>query len=210
MSAKNNSKGIKISPRYYQKDWDDLVLETRDSPDWDIAIKIFEDRMEGRFLKQIEILDKNPDRKIGVFAGFAIMALDCLFIETLEQFFKGKIRTGQGMDEKAFFDFFQRSSKFKAFFNTQAKATIFYQQVRCGLLHQAQTKRKTTIHIRPEGMLQWVDPKCLGQGVMIQRRLFHAEVVGIYTSYVEKLKDKKQLNLKRKLKRKIDSIVSQA
>ena len=125
MSAKNNSKGIKISPRYYQKDWDDLVLETRDSPDWDIAIKIFEDRMEGRFLKQIEILDKNPDRKIGVFAGFAIMALDCLFIETLEQFFKGKIRTGQGMDEKAFFDFFQRSSKFKAFLTLRQKRQFF-------------------------------------------------------------------------------------
>jgi hypothetical protein len=186
-----------------------LVLETRDSPDWDFAIKIFEDRVEGRFLKQIDLLEKNPNRLIRVFAGFAIMSLDCLLIETLEQFYKGNIRTGAGMDEKAFFDFFQRSLKFKSFFDTQAKATVFYQQIRCGLLHQAQTKKKSTIHILPEEMLQWVNPKCLNEGIRIQRKLFHAEVVGIYTSYVDKLKDQKELNLKRKFRRKMNYIVNQ-
>jgi hypothetical protein len=187
----------------------DLLLVNRDSPDWDIAIKIFKDRMEGRFLKHIELLNKNPNRKIGIFAGFAIMSLDCLFIETLEQFCKGKIRTGQGMDEKAFFDFFQRSPKFKMFFNTQTKAIIFYQQIRCGLLHQAQTKRKSTIHIRNEEMLQWVNPQKIEEGLKIQRILFHDEVVDIYNSYVHKLEDKRNLNLRRKLKRKMNFIVNQ-
>lgn len=205
----SKKQGIKISPKYYQKNWNDLVLKTRDSPDWDVGIKIFEDRMEGRFLKQIDLLDKNPKRNIGVFAGFAIMALDCLLIETLEQFYKGKIRTGQGMDEKAFFDFFQRSPKFKSFFDTQAKAAIFYQQIRCGLLHQAQTKKKSTIHIRSEKMLQWVNSNRIRDGIEIQRRLFHKEVCGIYSKYVENLKDRKQLNLKRKFKRKMDRIVNQ-
>ena len=169
----------------------------------------FQDRMEGRFLKQIDLLEGNPRRKIGVFAGFAIMSLDCLLIETLEQFHKGKIRTGQGMDEIAFFDFFQRSLKFRSFFDTQAKATVFYQQIRCGLLHQAQTKKKSTIHIRPGEMLQWVNPKSIDEGIKIQRKLFHDEVVEIYNSYVEKLKDRKQLNLKRKFKKKMDYIVCQ-
>jgi len=186
-----------------------LSIIDKDSPDWDIAIKIFEDRMEGRFLKQIEILDKNPNRDIGVFAGFAIMSLDCLFVETLEQFHKGKIRTGQGMDEKAFFDFFQRSSKFKLFFSTQAKAAIFYKQIRCGLLHQAQTKRKSTIHIRNEEMLRWVNPQEPEEGLKIQRKLFHKEVLDIYNSYVSKLKDKKNLNLRQQFKRKMDFIVGQ-
>ena len=207
MTIKN--RGIKISPKYYQQDWNNLVLKTRDAPDWDVAIDIFEDRMNGRFLKQIDLLDKNPKRNIGVFAGFAIMALDCLLIETLEQFYKGKIRTGKGMDEKAFFDFFQRSPKFKLFFDTQAKATIFYQQIRCGLLHQAQTKKKSTIHIRSEKMLQWVDPKKIDDGIKIQRRLFHDEVLTIYNKYIVDLKDSKQLNLKRKFGRKMDHIVNQ-
>ena len=159
MNKKDTKKGIRISPKYYQKDWKDLRLVNKYSPDWDTAIKIFEDRMEGRFLKQIKILNRNPDRKIGEFSGFAIMSLDCLFIETLEQFYKGKIRTGQGMDVKAFFSFFQRSSQFRDFFNTLSKAKIFYEQIRCGLLHQAQTKKKSTIHINNEKMLQWVNPQ---------------------------------------------------
>ena len=202
-------KGIRISPNYYQKDWLDLVLLNRDSPDWNIAIKIFEDRVEGRFLKQIELMDNNPKRKIGVFAGFAIMSLDCLLIETLEQFYKGKIRTGQGMDEKAFYNFFQRSDAFRDFFDTQAKASIFYQQIRCGLLHQAQTKKKTMIHIRDEDMLQWMNPANIKEGIKIQRRLFHKEIVDVYSSYVAKLKERRSLNLKRKFKRKMDFIVNQ-
>lgn len=53
----SKKKGIRISPKYCQKDWKNLSLLNRDSPDWNIAIKIFEDRMEGRFLKQIDLLD---------------------------------------------------------------------------------------------------------------------------------------------------------
>ena len=209
MSTGKNKKGIGISPKYYQKDWNDLILVNKDSPDWDKAIKIFKDRMEGRFLKQIDLLDKNPNRKIAVFAGFAIMSLDCLLIETLEQFYNGKIRTGQGMDEKAFFNFFQRSSKFKSFFDTLPKATIFYKQIRCGLLHQAQTKKKSTIHIRNEKMLQWVNPQNVEEGLRIQRRFFHNQIVKIYNSYVDELKKRSSLNLKRQLKRKMDYIVNQ-
>lgn len=179
------------------------------SIDVNAAIRIFEDQIDSRFLKQIELLDKNPNRRTGVFSGFAIMALDCLLIETLEQFYKGKIRTGQGMDEKSFFDFFQRSSKLKIFFDSQDKATIFYTQIRCGLLHQAQTKKKSTIHIRNEAMLQWVNPQNFEEGIKIQRRLFHDEIVDIYNSYVNKLKDPSSLNLKRKFQRKMDFIVNQ-
>jgi hypothetical protein len=209
VNAESSSGGIRISPKYYQKDWSSLSLEKRDSPDWDMAINIFKDRMEGRFLKHIDLLDNNPDRKIGAFAGFVTMALDCLLIETLEQFYKGKVRTGQGMDAKAFFDFFQRSPKFKTFFNALAKSEVFYNQIRCGLLHQAQTKKKSTIHTRPESILCWVDPDCIEEGIHIQRRLFHAEVVSIYNSYVEQLKDIHHLNLKRKFRRKMNFIANQ-
>jgi hypothetical protein len=99
--------------------------------------------------------------------------------------------------------------KFNRFFNTLGKTKIFYQQIRCGLLHQAQTKKKSTIHIKNEKMLQWVNPQKIGEGLKIQRRFFHNEVVKIYNSYVDKLKEKRNLNLRRKLKRKMDFIVDQ-
>ncbi|MCL6221005.1 hypothetical protein [Zunongwangia pacifica] len=201
-------KGIKISPKYYKSDWDKLSLNGLNS-DWNKAVDIFDDRMKGRFFKQIELLDKNPNRKVGIFAGFAIMALSCLLIETIEQFINGRIRTGQGMDEKAFYDFFQRSPDFSDFFNTQEKADIFYRQIRCGLLHQAQTKRESTIHIKSEKMLQWVDPNDIQKGIKIQRQKFHNEVLKIYENYCFDLRDSRNLNLKNKFKRKMEHIINQ-
>jgi hypothetical protein len=203
-------KGIRLSPIYFKEDWDKLNLDNNVQEDWDTAVKIFKDRIEGRYLKQIELLDKNKNKDIGGFAGFAIMALDCLLIETLEQFYKGKIRTGQGMDERAFFDFFQRSDKFKAFFSNLERATVFYSHIRCGLLHQAQTKKKSTIHIKSgEPILQWVDDKKIAEGMRIERKLFHKEVIEIYEKYVAKISDPRNLNFRRKFKRKMDFIVNQ-
>lgn len=207
---KTKDRGIRISPKYYQKDWRNLKLNENTREDWNTAIKIFMDRIEGRFLEQIKLLDENPKRKIGVFAGFAIMSLDCLLIETLEQFYKGKVRTGQGMNEKAFFNFFQRSDEFKSFFETQAKAKIFYQQIRCGLLHQAQTKKKSIIHIKNgKSMLEWIDEDNINEGIKIQRRLFHKEVVKIYEAYVEKISSERDLNFKKKFQKKMNYIVNQ-
>ena len=202
------NKGVQISPKYYKSDWEKLSLKEKSS-DWKEAVKIFDDRMKGRFFDQIELLDNNPNREIGIFAGFAIMSLDCLLIETLEQFINGRIRTGQGMDEKSFFDFFQRNTEFKTFFDTQAKAAIFYKQIRCGLLHQAQTKGKSTIHIRNEPTLQWIDLKDHRKGIKIQRRKFHKEILNVYESYCEQLKDERNLNIKRKFKKKMEHIINQ-
>ena len=206
--TKKGHKGIQISPKYYKADWDELNLNGKTS-DWLKAVQILEDRMKGRFFDQIDLLNKNPNRETGVFAGFAIMSLDCLLIETIEQFINGRIRTGQGMDEQAFFEFFQRNQEFKNFFNDKIKATIFYQQIRCGLLHQAQTKRKSIIHIRNEPILDWVKPNKPKEGIKIQRRKFHKEVLSIYENYCKDLKDDRKMNLRGKFKRKMESIINQ-
>ena len=73
-----NNNGIKISPEFYQKNWTDLDLSRNCMVNWNKAIEIFEDRINGRYLKQIEALDKNEDLKIRTFSGFAIMSLACL------------------------------------------------------------------------------------------------------------------------------------
>lgn len=208
--SNKKEKGLRISPKFCKDDWDKLDLDGNMIKEWQKAIAIFEDRIEGRFLKQISLLDGNPKRKIGVFSGFAIMSLDCLLIETLEQFYRGKIRTGQGMNEVAFFNFFQRSEKFKSFFDTVPKATIFYKQIRCGLLHQAQTKKRSTIHIKKNTpILSWVNERNYNEGLEIQRQLFHNEIVEIYTSYLNKLRDPRNLNLKRKFRKKMNYIIDQ-
>ena len=89
-----DSKGIKISPKFYQKDWRDLDLSRNCMVNWNKAIEIFEDRIDGRYLKQIETLDKKN------FSGFAIMSLTCLLIETIEQFWNGNITTIKSTNKK--------------------------------------------------------------------------------------------------------------
>ena len=222
-----DSKGIKISPKFYQKDWRDLDLSRNCMVNWNKAIEIFEDRIDGRYLKQIETLDKKN------FSGFAIMSLTCLLIETIEQFWNGNITTIKSTNKKkvncflnffsksknnhissdalAFHSFFQKSNELKKFFDTPEKSNVFYKKIRCGLLHQGQTKGKSLIHIRKdEPILKWIDDNNFEEGISIQRRLFMIEIIKIYEDYLKDLRKPNNLNFRRKtLAKKMKYIVDQ-
>lgn len=68
-------------------------------------------------------------------SGFAIMAISCLLVETLESFSRGWPSTDR-RSEAAFCSFFDRWDAFKDF---RGSAREFYRHVRCGILHQAET-----------------------------------------------------------------------
>ncbi len=233
MTKPSTDKGIKISPTFFQKDWTDLDLSKNNIENWSKAIEIFKDRIEGRYFKQIEVLDENKDRNIGLFSGFAIMSLTCLLIETIEQFWTGNIETSRksktgkkenrltkllsppknevSNDALIFFSFFQRSENLKSFFDTIEKANIFYTKIRCGLLHQGQTKGKSLIHIRTsDPLLMWIDENKIEEGLSIQRRLFVKEVRSVYEKYTAELENSNNLNFRRQtLEKKMKYIVQQ-
>jgi hypothetical protein len=201
---------FKISPKYKASKWLSLNLTKKDSTDWQIAVDIFDDRIKGRFLKQVQVLESNSDLQIKYFSGFAIMAIDCLLIETLQQFYKGTKRTGKKQDDIIFHNFFQRSSEFSVFFDTTAKTNIFYVQIRCGILHQAQTKKKSSIHIKIGSPLaQWIDPTDYSQGLSINRLKFHNALLSVYEKYISDLRSNNNLNLRRKFEKKMTLIVNQ-
>lgn len=229
--VENNN--IKISPKFTQKDWTDLDLSKNCMVNWNKAIEIFEDRINGRYLKQIEALDKNEDLKIRTFSGFAIMSIACLLIETLEQFWNGNFTTVKIKNNKkencfinffyknnkkhisndalAFHSFFQKSNELKKFFDTPEKSNVFYSKIRCGLLHQGQTKGKSLIHIKKgEPVLKWIDDNNFEEGLIIQRRLFMIEIIKIYEDYLKDLRKPNNLNFRRKtLAKKMKYIVDQ-
>lgn len=217
------NKGIKISPKFSQKDWLDLDLSKNSKENWDKAIEIFKDRIEGRYFKQIEALDNNQNISIRLFSGFAIMSLTCLLVETLEQFWTGNIMTSRknkqnnkskksifsifnfkketfiSNDAIVFHTFFQRSPELKKFFDTVEKSNIFYTKIRCGLLHQGQTKGKSLIHIKKnEPMLRWINESNIEEGISIHRRLFVKEIYKIYEDYIDELKKPNNQNFRRK------------
>src|SRR5258708_4566283 len=72
---------MKISPRYTEKQW---KAAFDGGEDWDTAIDIVEDRIRGRWLDA-------ADRLLGdQHSGFAIIALDCIVLESLWGFMNGK------------------------------------------------------------------------------------------------------------------------
>lgn len=122
-----------VSVRYTKKDYQKLRL-TLNSDDITLekAIKIFIDRIEGRFFEQIRTLSNDYNQN-----GFSIMALACLLIETFAQFIKGLDDT-RGVSRQEYIDFLMNSLDC---FPTKAAAESFYSCIRCGILHQAQTKK---------------------------------------------------------------------
>lgn len=130
---------IYISPNHLKSEYKALHLSISSEPAvWQTAVEIFDDRIAGRYLQQIELLSNNVCTN-----GFAIMALNCLLIETLLQFKEGLKQTPVGMNGSKYATFLQ--TEFPVAFDSPEKAIRFYQDIRCGILHSAQTKGKTML-----------------------------------------------------------------
>jgi hypothetical protein len=161
---------------YRVSDWRDALR----SDNWATMVAIFRDRLNSRFLQPIKLIEK--DSKIGEFAGFSIMALDCLLVETLNQFYQGWDETPRN-HQKEFWNFFRKSEYFKLSF-TRRSSDIFYNHVRCGLLHQAQTKKGTLIRADQDRM---VSPA--PGGIIVDRIRFHDALKKEISTYSRKLEE---------------------
>lgn len=187
-----SGESMKISPRYTVEDWKALTFSTEE--EWQKAIDIFEDRIRGRFLEPISRMEEY------VYAGFAILALDCLLIETLQQFREGKPQTPRGKSQEYFVRFLTETS-FSEWF-TKEKAKMFYEQIRCGILHQAEVGGNSRVLIRESISLANLTED--SRGLVINRKLFHQQLLKEFETYTSKLRDSSGQELRAKFKRKMD------
>jgi Gamma-glutamyl cyclotransferase, AIG2-like len=114
---------------------------------WLEAYKVFFlERIESRFLAPVRLIKDNTDpERIG--AGFAIVAILCILMEHLQAFYEGVIYTTGGdqrlceyrSSKDLFRQFLTTHEPFKSAFDKK-DAERFYDDVRCGLLHEAATK----------------------------------------------------------------------
>lgn len=105
-------------------------IATKDAVSKDSIIQLIEHRFKNRYLKHLHTID----------SGFLKMAICCLMIETLESFKQGVESTeGKGIGKKMFKDFF--NSEKVAFPGFCDIYRSFYSNIRCGILHQAETKK---------------------------------------------------------------------
>ncbi len=124
-----------ISPKYTKSDYTEIGLTIlSNETDFKTAINIFQDRMHGRFMQQINLLRKDLTTN-----GFAIMALECLLIESLGQFVSGK-DNNRNCSATEYQEFLKDQLGF-----TAEDAKNFYHCIRCGILHQAQTNNQSAL-----------------------------------------------------------------
>lgn len=93
--------------------------------------RFIDERLRERHITPLKAIPRS------VKNGFAVMAVCCLLIETLEAFYQGWEATQtKGRSRDAFRNFFNREDRFSSLNN---HAGPFYGHVRCGILHQGET-----------------------------------------------------------------------
>lgn len=187
---------MRISARFNVDDWKSLTFSTE--KEWQEAVDIFEDRISSRFLRVIQLTESYE------YSGFAVLALDCLLIETLQQFREGVSETRPRMSEEYFVRFLTKTS-FDKFFD-RALAKMFYRQIRCGILHQAEIKGSSRVLILPD--LPLVRLATDRNGLIINRKLFHRKLVEEFKNYVSELRKNNPPDekLRHNFKKKMDHI----
>ena len=167
---------MKISPEYTVDDREALAFTTEE--EWQKAVNILEDRLRGRFFDIVEKIERHE------FAGFAVLALDCLLIEILQQFREGMSETPRWEGSNHFVSFLTETS-FSSDFN-KITAGMFYDQIRCGILHQAEVKQSSLVRIDTDEMVQLTPD---GQGLIINREKFHQELETVFEQYVADIRN---------------------
>lgn len=122
---------ILISPKYSRRYYLNLRLSLdSSSKEWEDAVSILKDRINGRFLEPIKMLiDSEPNRN-----DFSAMALMCLLIDTFMQFRFGLPRSESNESGNNYVRFM------KAYLHFDPRdARWFYRDIRCGILHSAET-----------------------------------------------------------------------
>lgn len=178
---------ISISPKYQVRHFTDLDLKLdSEAHIWDQAINIFVDRIENRFVIIIQDLLGKVRTDYGVIDySFSVMALNCLLIETLRQFKLGEDAT-VGNNEKAFVGFFKSSRFFNECISNK-NAKLFYNHIRCGILHQAQTKYNSQLAINQEVMIERLEDD--SQCIRVDVEHFTNALIQDYEEYLRNIRN---------------------
>lgn len=192
---------MEIAPGYTVADWKTLDLSGNDAGQWQQAIRIFETRIRRRFIDPVDVLVAHEiGLERGTF-GFAILAIDCLLVETLQRFREGRsaprengrlVRTFLGERLSEWFD--DGSA-------TQSKADTFYKRCRCGLHHSGQTDGDFRVR-RSGPLIEFAD----GERVAVNRTAFHEALKREFDAYLADLADTSKTGLRGNFKTKMDAI----
>lgn len=168
-----------IASGYTASDWNNLRLDDDASEDWVTAIRIVDARIRERFIDAVDVL-VDLDEALPVLDrrfGFAILALDCLVIETLQAFREGLVNARRH-SQRLFCTFLEEQREFQ--FSSEIART-FYHDFRCGILHQAETFNGSLCFSVGSIVIQKTD------GLIINRTEIHRAIVRSFERYLGEL-----------------------
>nr|WP_315155717.1 hypothetical protein [uncultured Flavobacterium sp.] len=173
---------------------------------WEPLIIFFWNRYNKRYFNQIEYLQNSKIKDIRNNCGFLIATIDCILIETLEQFYNGQDES-EGQNHDPFLLFFNRSTHFKSLNFTKTDAGKFAGLIRSGLLHQSKTKKESIINKKKSTpLLGWIDDKDKSKGFELNRDKFHQSVKDEFHKLIEQLKIPENTELRKKFKLKLKTL----
>lgn len=143
---------IKISKSFTVGNWKELRLKLLDSyENWSDAFQVFENRIQSRFFDPIEIIKSNGKNE---GEGFTIALISVVLLEFLAAFELGKIykTNKEGISPHEYYSgikllklFITSSRVFSPHLDSNTKIQNFYENIRCGLVHEARTLKNDVI-----------------------------------------------------------------
>ena len=175
------------------KDWNACFAA---QPDWDKAINIVQDRVEGRWLRWS---DKLCDEQ---GSGFAVLALDCITLESLWGFIHGRpVPKGDG--EGVYRDMLARAE----FGWTHHESDDFRRFVRNGLMHDAETRSNWMVEMTvPRSVIM---ERSAGGQYRINRTKFHKAVRATFEDWMVRLRAG-DTSLRKNMRLRMDDIVTKS
>lgn len=212
------NKGITIAGKKTIREWNECLKKLDGEStvqDWEYAFSFFNDRITTRYLNPIK---KILDMSLSTGEGFAVVNLQCSLIETIESFYNGWVYKYPdyylrkvGPDNKQtrvngkyiFNNFFEKRlilkhEDFKKFENS------FFYDVRCGLLHETQTKNGWVIWEKHSDENIFFEN--IGEEKIIYRNNFQKAIEEVIKNYKREMVELSVGDLRENFKAKFDHI----
>jgi hypothetical protein len=180
-----------ISPGKRVHDWTALRPKLNNADDavaWEEAVGILRGRLESRVVEPLRQL-MNAPWSVQHGVGFALAALDCLLIDTIQSFKEGRAVGGARPKPARSFSSFLRSSAFAQQLSSSAR-TEFFDAIRNGVMHDLETRHGWLIReSHPDGA-RVVDRRPVPQrGFILYRTNFHRALEQEVETYLTALRN---------------------
>jgi len=191
-----SAPGPWISPKYRARDWQELDLDSENEVAWSKAADIVEDRIRGRLVRWIDSI------AVRRFSGFSVIALDCLLIEMLIGFIKGRSSEGNCSVYESFLT--GKLTGGTEFRFSKTEASSFCKNIRNGVIHDGETRHRWIIRLgEPHAQILTRDAQ---NNIALNRTAFHRALKAELNLWLAKIRNGDR-TLRKKMRSRMEHIL---